>query len=152
MIDKFELNLTEQDLGRRVRAILGVPDSFLTDDVISSPTFIIKSENFINKNIKEYLELIQEEFELDLLKVSAVYYICYLLCIGMDARLPKQMENLSTKTVLQTISWDEKALEMIEKANESLEDFLEEYDIEEDTYSTTIADLSDETSYPESNI
>lgn len=152
MAKKFEIALPANEVGKRVRAILGVPDVVLTDEVISSQTFIKKTELYINRQIKDYLEYFTEEVDYDLLKVSAMYYISYLLCVGMDARLPKQMENLSTKTILQNISWDVKALEMLEKAQESLSDFLSEYDIDEVDYSMTFADLSDEIEYPEANV
>ena len=62
------------------------------------------------------------------------------------------MENLSTKTILQNISWDAKALEMLEKAQESISDFLSEYDIDEIDYSMTFAGLSDEMEYPEASV
>lgn len=152
MAKKFEIELTQNEIGKRVRAILGVPDVVLTDEVISSQTFIKKTELYINRQIKNYIEYITAETDYDLLKVSAMYYLSYLLCVGMDARLPKQMENLSTKTILQNISWDDKAMEMLEKAQESISDFLSEYDINEVDYSMTFADLSDEMEYPEASV
>lgn len=152
MAKKFEIGLTQNEVGKRVRAILGVPDAVLTDEVISSQTFIKKAELYINRQIKDYVQYITEETDYELLKVSAMYYLSYLLCVGMDARLPKQMENLSTKTILQNISWDAKALEMLEKAQESISDFLSEYEIEEIDYSITFADLSDEMEYPEASV
>jgi hypothetical protein len=152
MTKKFEINLTQNEVGKRVRAILGVPDVVLTDEVISSQTFIKKTELFINRQIKDYVQYITEETDYELLKVSAMYYLSYLLCAGMTARLPKQMENLSTKTILQNINWDAKALEMLEKAKESISDFLSEYDIDEVDYSMTFVDLSDEMEYPEASV
>ena len=149
MIEKYELKLGEEAIGKRVRAILGVPEAILTNEIISSSIFKKQAENYINKNIKEYLELIDKN-NLNLLEISSMYYISYLLCSGMDARLPKQMENLSTKTVLNSINWDEKALEMLNNAEEVLEQFLEDY-TDENGYST-FADLSDEMDYPETNI
>ena len=56
------------------------------------------------------------------------------------------MENLSTKTVLQTIDWDSKALECLEKSNELILDTINE--VEEETMYNTAATLSDETTYP----
>lgn len=152
MAKKFEIKLTQTETGKRIRAILGVPEAVLTDEVISSLTFIKKTELYINRQIKDYINYINDETEYGLLNVAAMYYLSYLLCVGMDARLPKQMENLSTKTILQNISWDAKALEMLEKAQESISDFLSEYDIDEVDYSMTFADLSDEMEYPEANV
>lgn len=149
MIGKYEIKLGEDAIGKRVRAILGVPEAILTNEIISSSIFKKQAENYINKNIKDYLELIDKN-NTNLLEISSMYYIAYLLCTGMDSRLPKQMENLSTKTVLNSINWDEKALEMLNKADEVLDDFLEDY-TDEDGYNT-FADLSDEMNYPETNI
>lgn len=149
MIGKYEIKLGEDAIGKRVRAILGVPEAILTNEIISSSIFKKQAENYINKNIKKYLELIDKN-NTNLLEISSMYYIAYLLCTGMDSRLPKQMENLSTKTVLNSINWDEKALEMLNKADEVLDDFLEDY-TDEDGYNT-FADLSDEMDYPETNI
>lgn len=149
MIGKYEIKLGEDAIGKRVRAILGVPEAILTNEIISSSIFKKQAENYINKNIKKYLESIDKN-NTNLLEISSMYYIAYLLCTGMDSRLPKQMENLSTKTVLNSINWDEKALEMLNKADEVLDDFLEDY-TDEDGYNT-FADLSDEMNYPETNI
>lgn len=149
MIGKYEIKLGEDAIGKRVRAILGVPEAILTNEIISSSIFKKQAENYINKNIKDYLELVDKN-NTNLLEISSMYYIAYLLCTGMDSRLPKQMENLSTKTVLNSINWDEKALEMLNKADEVLDDFLEDY-TDEDGYNT-FADLSDEMDYPETNI
>ena len=147
MIEKYEIGLEEAEVSKRVRSIIGVPDGFLEDDVISSSVFIKQTENFINKNIKDYYGLIEDTTLLD---ICSMYYISYLLCVGMEARLPHQMENLSTKTILQTINWDEKSLELLDKAKEILDDFLEEF--EDDDYYGTIIDISDEMEYPETNI
>lgn len=136
------------DLGNRVRAILGVPEEILTDEIISSPTFLFKAQRFVNNRIAEFEEI---DVERDLLDISYLYYICYLLCPGMYARLPKQMENLSTKTIMQSINWDEKALEMLDKANETLDNALEEF--EEDVgIGNTFAVLSDASDYPNTTI
>ena len=149
---QFSLEKMEKEsVGRRVRAILGVPEQVISNEVISSPEFRKKAEKYVNKYIKDSLELLPEDYDKSLLEIASMYYISYLLCSGMDARLPKQMENLSTKTIFQTINWDEKAIEFLNRTQEVLDNFLEEYDLEENTY-TTIIDLSDETSYPESNI
>lgn len=134
-----------EDLCQRVRAVLGVPEEILTDSIISSPTFTFKASKYINKFIAEY-----EELDIALIKIAYIYYICYLVCAGMYARLPKQMENVSTKTILQTIDWDKKALDMLDECNEILEEALEEIgeDIE---YGNTFAVLSDESEYPNNN-
>ena len=149
MIGKYEIKLGEEAIGKRIRAILGVPEAILTNEIITSSIFKKQAENYINKNIKEYLDLIDEN-NTNLLEISSMYYIAYLLCTGMDSRLPKQMENLSTKTVLNSINWDEKALEMLAKADEILDNFLEDYT--DDNGYNTIAELSDEMEYPETNI
>ena len=149
MIESFKIKISHEYIQKRVISILGVPEQLLSEEVVSSPIFIKQTENYINKAIKNYLDLIDEE-NTGLLEVSSMYYLSYLLCIGMDARLPKQMENLSTKTVLNSINWDEKALELLAKAEEALDDFLEEFE-DENGYNT-FAELSDEMEYPETNI
>lgn len=149
----FELTIEKEEIGKRVRAILGVPETFLTDDVINSPIFIERTSKYINKAIKEYSEQLKEFEKVDysLLEIASMYYVSYLLCIGMDARLPKQMENLSTKTLLQNINWDAKALELLNKVHEIIEEFLLEYDIEDDGFNS-FAVLTDVSEYPETNI
>lgn len=141
----LEVNPIE-DLEDRVRAIMGVPELILIDDVISSPVFLTRAEKYINRRIKEY-----EELDGNLVQIATLYYICYLLCPGMYARLPKQMENVSTKTVLQNIDWDKMALDMLAKCNEVLEEALLE--IEEDVdYSVSFAVLTDSSEYPNETI
>lgn len=145
----MKINLVEnqiEDLEARVRAILGVPELILIDDVIASPVFMIRAENFINKKIKDY-----ENLDGRLIEVATVYYICYLLCPGMYARLPKQMENVSTKTILQNIDWDKMALEMFAKCNEVLEDAISEVTDSVD-YSVSFATLTASSEYPNTNI
>jgi hypothetical protein len=132
------------DLNIRVRAILGIPEEFLEDNVISSPTFIIKANKYINKKIEDY-----EELDKSLITIAYIYYVCYLLCVGMPSRLPKQMENVNTKTVLQNIDWDAKALDMLDKCNETLEEAIEDDDIQ---YGATFAVLSDASEYPNTSI
>ena len=135
-----------EDLEDRVRAIMGVPELILIDDVISSPVFLTRAEKYINRRIREY-----EELDENLVQIATLYYICYLLCPGMYARLPKQMENVSTKTVLQNIDWDKMALDMLAKCNEVLEEALLE--IEEDVdYSVSFAVLTDSSEYPNETI
>ena len=96
MAIEFEEN--EEELGMKVRAILGVPSEFLTDEVISSPVFLKQAETYINKKISEYT-IKQGSTPEELLKIGYIYYVCYLLCLGMYARLPKQMDNVNTKTI-----------------------------------------------------
>lgn len=159
MTNKYKIDLGEneqekqekiEEISKRIRSIIGVPENFLENEVITSPVFIKKAESYINKLIKDVLELIDEN-NLDLLDIASMYYISYLLCVGMDARLPKQMENISTKTILQTINWDEKALELLDKANEVVYDFLEDYN-EDENYYSSFAELSTEQSYPEESV
>lgn len=142
----FEKEKKIEDLGQRVRAVLGVPEEILTDDIISSPTFILKANKYINKNIEEY-----EKLDESLITIAYVYYICYLLCTGMYARLPKQMENVSTKTILQSINWDNKALEMLDICNQTLDEAIEEAggDL---SYGNSFAVLTESSEYPNTNI
>lgn len=134
------------DLPIRVRAIMGVPDLILLDDVISSPDFLLRANKYINKIIKEY-----EDLDTSLLEIAAIYYICYLICPGMYARLPKQMENTSTKTILQSINWDSMAIEMLGKCNEILDDAISEVNDDID-YSVSFAVLTSSSEYPNDTI
>ena len=145
MIIDLEENPIEE-LGTRVRAIMGVPELILLDDVISSPVFLTKAERYINKNIEEY-----EGLDENLIQIATIYYVCYLLCPGMYARLPKQMENVSTKTVLQSIDWDKMALDMLGKCNEILEEAILDV-VDEIDYSVSFAVLTDTSEYPNTNI
>ena len=131
MIKEFKID--ETDLPKQVRAILGVPEEILTDSIIISPVFLSKAENYILKKVRNYEK---DDVDEDLLKISFAYYVSYLLCVGMDARLPKQMENLSTKTILQSIDWIQKAEEMLAKCNEIIDDVIEAIDGEVETGST----------------
>lgn len=140
----IEFKIGNNTLSDNVRAILGVPEEILTNDIISSPVFAAKAEKYINKKIKDYQE---EELDLELLKVSYSYYISYLLCVGMDARLPKQMENLSTKTILQSINWIQKAEEVLARCNEIIDDVIEAIDEDVETGST-FAVLTNSSEYP----
>lgn len=87
----------------------------------------------------------------NLIEIAIIYYICYLLCPGMYSRLPKQMENVSTKTVLQSIDWDKMALDMLGKCNEILEEAILEVSDDID-YSVSFAVLTDSSEYPNTNI
>ena len=134
------------DLGIKVRSIMGVPELILLDATINSPVFLKKAEKYINKNIEEY-----DDLDGDLIEIAIIYYICYLLCPGMYARLPKQMENVSTKTVLQGIDWNSMALDMLGKCNEVLEEAI--LDVTDDIdYSVSFATLTDASEYPNTTI
>lgn len=134
------------ELEVRVRAIMGVPELILLDEVITSPDFLKRAEKYINKSIKDY-----DQLDESLIQIATIYYICYLLCPGMYARLPKQMENVSTKTVLQNIDWDKMALEMLGKCNDVLEEAILEIDGDID-YSVSFAVLTDSSEYPNTTI
>lgn len=135
------------DLELKVRAILGVPEEILTDEIISSPIFLSKADKYINRYIKDY-----ENLDIILIDIAYVYYISYLLCPGMYSRLPKQMENVSTKTILQSMDWDKIALDMLDKCNETLDEAIEEEEEEGIDFSNSFAVLSDSSEYPNSNI
>ena len=139
-----------KELGIRIRAIIGVPEEILDDVVINSPTFKIKADKYINKKIANYEEE-QIATNIELLDIAYLYYICYLLCTGMYARLPRQMENVSTKTVLQTIDWDSKALEMLNKCDEIMDEIISEID-DSFQYGNTFAVLTNSSDYPNTNI
>ena len=145
MTRKFEDIFSTKELGTRIRAIIGVPEEILDNVVINSPTFKIKASNYINKKINEYTDE-QLSSSLELLDIAYLYYICYLLC-----RLPKQMENVSTKTILQTIDWDSKALEMLNKCDEIMDEILSELD-DDFQYGNTFAVLTNASEYPNTNI
>ena len=150
MTREFENIFSTKELGTRIRAILGVPEEILDNSVISSPTFKVKADNYINKKISNYTE--EQLFpSFELLDIAYLYYIAYLLCTGMVARLPKQMENVSTKTVLQTIDWDSKALELLGLCDEIMDDILAEID-DSFQYGNTYAVLTDASDYPNTNI
>jgi hypothetical protein len=134
-----------EDLSSKVRAILGVPEDFLTDEIISSPAFAIKADRYINKAIKEY-----EELDENLLSVAYIYYVSYLLCIGMEARLPKQMEDVNTKTILQNIDWASKALDLLGTCNDIIDDAIEE--VEDIQYGDSFAVLTASSEYPNTSI
>lgn len=144
---KVDFENTIEDLPNRVRAIIGVPEEILTNAIISSPIFAMKANKYINNKILEYEDTIDK----DILAIAYIYYICYLLCIGMDARLPKQMENISTKTILQSISWDEKALEFLNTCNDTIDMALEEI-VDDLEIGNTFAVLTSESEYPNTTI
>ena len=69
----------------------------------------------------------------------------------MYARLPKQMENTSTKTVLQNIDWDKLALDLLGKCNEIIDDAIFTIGEEIDN-SVSFAVLTNSSEYPNTNI
>ena len=141
---KFEEIVKE--LPTRARAILGVPEEILTDEIISSPIFALKASKYINKKIQEY-----ENIDSDLLEIAYIYYICYLLCGGMYARLPKEMSNTSTKTVLQSINWDEKALELLSICDETIDTAIGEI-VDDLEIGNSFAVLTSSSEYPNTTI
>ncbi len=150
MTRPFEEIFSKKELGTRIRAIMGIPEEILDDTVIYSPTFKIKASKYINKKISNYTEQ-QLSTEFELLDIAYLYYICYLLCTGMYARLPKQMENVSTKTIMQNIDWDSRALEMLNKCDEIIDDVISEID-DNFEYGNTFAVLTNASDYPNTNI
>lgn len=142
---------TPEELGNQVRAILGVPQEFLTDEVISSPVFLKQAETYINKKISEYT-IKQGSTPEELLKIGYIYYVCYLLCLGMYARLPKQMDNINTKTILLSIDWNQMALDMLDRCDEIVDNALEDFQDEDINYGNTYAVLTDESEYPNTTI
>lgn len=142
---------TPEELGNQVRAILGVPQEFLTDEVISSPVFLKQAETYINKKISEYT-IKQGSTPEELLKIGYIYYVCYLLCLGMYARLPKQMDNVNTKTILLSIDWNQMALDMLDRCDEIVDNALEDFQDENINYGNTYAVLTDASEYPNTTI
>lgn len=147
------IEFKEKNLGIKVRAIMGVPEEILTDDIITSPSFDLKATKYINRYISKSLEDYENlDLDRDMLSISYVYYICYLLCPGMYSRLPKQMENVNTKTVLQATDWYALASEMLDKCNGIMDDIISEINEEDISYGSTFAVLSDESEYPNTMI
>lgn len=147
----IDFEKTPEELGNQVRAILGVPQEFLTDEVISSPVFLKQAETYINKKISEYT-IEQGSTPEELLKIGYIYYVCYLLCLGMYARLPKQMDNVNTKTILLSIDWNQMALDMLDRCEEIIDTALEDFQDEDINYGNTYAVLTDESEYPNTTI
>lgn len=147
----IDFEKTPEELGNQVRAILGVPQEFLTDEVISSPVFLKQAETYINKKISEYT-IEQGSTPEELLKIGYIYYVCYLLCLGMYARLPKQMDNVNTKTILLSIDWNQMALDMLDRCDEIVDNALEDFQDEDINYGNTYAVLTDASEYPNTTI
>ena len=78
MAQSFNEKFSAKELGTRIRAIMGVPEEILNDDVVNSPTFKIKADKYINKKISDYTEE-QLSGQLELLNIAYLYYIFHLL-------------------------------------------------------------------------
>lgn len=147
----FSISLEDKDISARVKSVIGIPDVFLSDVTITSPDFKDKAEMYINSQLKEIQNKKVSGTEQDLIDMSAIYYISYLLCISMPIRLPQRMENISTKTLLQNIDWYKFGEEMLGRCDDLLNKILEDNDIVIQSGTTMIA-LSDEMSYPNTSI
>lgn len=142
----FNFSITDEVIAERVKDIIGVPDVFLEDEVITSPVYKDKAIIYINKQLKEIADKEIDDNTQLLIDMAGVYYICHLLCVSMQVRLPNRMENISTKTLLQQIDWYKFAEEMLGRADEILDDILEEEGVV--LLGNTVVALSDETTYP----
>ena len=47
----FNISLKDSDLSSRVKSVIGIPDAFLNDSLITSPDYKYKSEIYINSKI-----------------------------------------------------------------------------------------------------
>ena len=47
-----------ENLDTKVRAVLGVPELILTEDIIFSPVFLLKTDRYINSKIKRSITII----------------------------------------------------------------------------------------------
>lgn len=144
----FTFSLSDETIAERVKAVIGVPEVFLEDEVITSPVYKDKAIIYINKQLKEIADIEIDDNTQLLIDMAGIYYICHLLCISMQVRLPNRMENISTKTLLQQIDWYKFAEEMLGRAEDILDEILEDNGIE--ILGSTIVALSDETTYPNS--
>lgn len=146
----FKITLSNSNLATRVKSVIGVPDAFLSDDVVTSPDFKDKAQEYINNQLYDIREKYQDEVPEDIqskIDMSAVYYICSLIGVTMPVRLPIRMENISTKTLLQTIDWYKFSEEMLSRCDSILSNMLKDEGITDDLGSTIIV-LTDETVYP----
>ena len=97
------------------------------------------SENIINMNCKQFINYLKEQ------------PACVVEDLLNKVRLPKQMENVSTKTILQSIDWDKMALDMLDKCSETINDAILEID-EDIDYSVSFAVLTNSSEYPNTTI
>ena len=70
----------------------------------------------------------------------------------MYARLPKQMDNVNTKTILLSIDWNQMALDMLDRCDEIVDNALEDFQDEDINYGNTYAVLTDASEYPNTTI
>ena len=151
----FKITLDNATISSRVKSVIGVPDAFLSDSAITSPDFKVQAETYINDQLSEiadnYVDKTIPEQLQSKINVSAIYYMCSQLAISMPVRLPIRMENISTKTLLQTIDWFKFSEEMLGRCDSILENILEDEGIESVLGNTMIA-LSDETTYPNTSM
>lgn len=136
------ISVNAKELGMQVRAILGVPELILPDEVISSSTFIAKANNYISKKVSA------ESLQLELTRIAFTYYICYLIAPSMYSRLPLLMKNLSTQTQLQAVDWYKLSFQMLEKCDETINGILEDAGEGSTDGYNSFAVLSSESQYP----
>ena len=119
----------------------------LSSEDIVSPEFKIKAKKYINRKLESIINEITEKYEKESVKMAYIYYIVYLIAPTMPLRVPQRMENISTKTILQTIDWNEFANEMLNRCDDLLEDLLEDHGVET-VLGSTFVELSDAVPYP----
>lgn len=146
-MSNFSINIDDDILVNRVKIVMGVPSEFLDSDSVISPEIKKKAEKYIGKRLEGIKEEIKEEYDKVNVEIAYVYYIAYLISPTMPIRLPQRMENISTKTLLQTIDWDAFGNEMLKRCDDTLDNLLEEFGAEA-TYGTTLVGLSDTAPYP----
>ncbi len=138
----------EYEIAERVIAVMGIPGEFLNQEDIVSPEYKIKAEKYILKKIKEIVDELKD-FEKESVRIAYIYYLIYLISPSMPVRLPQRMENISTKTLLQSIDWKEFGEEMLKRCDDLLDELLEDHDIEL-PIGNTFVELSDQVPYPNS--
>ena len=137
----------EYDIYERVKSVFGLPEELLSSEDIVSPEFKIKAKKYINRKLESIINEIAEKYEKESVKMAYIYYIVYLIAPTMPLRVPQRMENISTKTILQTIDWNEFANEMLNRCDDLLEDLLEDHGVET-VLGSTFVELSDAVPYP----
>lgn len=144
----MEENIFKDDyeLVERVTAVIGIPKELLNPENVVSPEYKIKAKNYIKRRLANIIDDIQS-FEKETIRMAYIYYIVYLISPTMPVRLPQRMENISTKTLLQTIDWNSFADEMLNRCDELLNELLEDHG-EEITLGNTFVELSDSVPYP----
>lgn len=143
-----EIFKDEYEIAERVIAVFGIPGEFLNQEDIVSPEYKIKAKNYVFKKLKEIKDEIKD-YEYENVKMAYIYYLVYLISPSMPVRLPQRMENISTKTLLQSIDWKEFGEEMLNRCNDLLDQLLEDHDIEL-IIGNTFVELSDQAPYPNS--